>query len=197
MPDCAEHATGTQIPLRNHWTKWRSGIVFFPLASTLDCIANFVARGMVMNGLYALIAVISLILSAICLIALLIGRSRHRAAKLLAGSVLVFITAVIMFQPEVKSTEQVQQGSEGSTPGAGAGAKTSDGAAEPTITAAAATNEPGMARICLTGDDVKLPPGSAIAIPATTVLEDQGPLKGTPNDPSTWGTRSGVTSMPR
>jgi hypothetical protein len=144
---------------------------------------------MVMNGLYALIAVISLILSAICLIALLIGRSRHRAAKLLAGSVLVFITAVIMFQPEVKSTEQVQQGSEGSTPGAGAGAgaKTSDGAAEPTITAAAATNEPGMARICLTGDDVKLPPGSAIAIPATTVLEDQGPLKGTPNDPSTWG----------
>jgi hypothetical protein len=45
---------------------------------------------------------------------------------------------------------------------------------------------PGVARICLTDNDVHLGPKDEIVIPATTVFEDDGPNTGKPEDPSTW-----------
>jgi hypothetical protein len=45
---------------------------------------------------------------------------------------------------------------------------------------------PGVARICLTDNDVHLRPKDEIVIPATTVFEDDGPNTGKPEDPSTW-----------
>lgn len=45
---------------------------------------------------------------------------------------------------------------------------------------------PGVARICLTDNDVHLRPIDEIVIPATTVFEDNGPNTGKPEDPSTW-----------
>src|SRR3981081_129670 len=45
---------------------------------------------------------------------------------------------------------------------------------------------PGVARICLTDNDVHLGPKDEIVIPATTVFEDDGPNTGKAEDPSTW-----------
>jgi hypothetical protein len=45
---------------------------------------------------------------------------------------------------------------------------------------------PGVARICLTDNDVHLRPKDEIVIPATTVFEDKGPNTGKAGDPSTW-----------
>ncbi|WP_420967316.1 hypothetical protein [Bradyrhizobium sp. B120] len=44
----------------------------------------------------------------------------------------------------------------------------------------------GVARICLTDNDVHLRPKDEIVIPATTVFEDDGQNTGKPEDPSTW-----------
>lgn len=45
---------------------------------------------------------------------------------------------------------------------------------------------PGVAKICLTDNDVHLGPIDEIVIPATTIFEDDGPNTGKPEDPSTW-----------
>ena len=45
----------------------------------------------------------------------------------------------------------------------------------------------GKAKVCLADEDVKIPPGGQIELPATTIFEDDGALKGDKNDPATWG----------
>ncbi|WP_152428396.1 hypothetical protein [Methyloferula stellata] len=64
-----------------------------------------------------------------------------------------------------------------------------DGSAEAAAANAPARDSgavPGIARICLTDEDIKLSRSGSILLPATAVFEDLGPLKGNAADPSTW-----------
>lgn len=62
---------------------------------------------------------------------------------------------------------------------------------------ATAASGGGSARVCLTDQDVKLAPADTVILPASTVFEDEGALKGKRGDPSTWSYQTGEGLFPK
>lgn len=147
-----------------------------------------------MNTLYAFVLVLSLVVAGGSLLALISRRLRRRAALVLGASVAAFVVSASLFIPDKPPELAVTPQVETVTPQVQAVARPvpmppsalpalpakGDPLPNPTV------GSPGIARICLRGNDVHLGDKDEIIIPATTVFEDDGPNTGKPEDPATW-----------
>jgi hypothetical protein len=141
-----------------------------------------------LNTLYAFISLLSLGVAGGSLLAMLSPRLRRRAALVFGASVVAFIVSTSLFTPNKPAEVAVASQVETIAPKV-------ETLARPVVPALAVKDEPppnptvgspGIARICLTDNDIHLRAKDEIVIPATTVFEDDGPNTGKPEDPSTW-----------
>ncbi|HEX4409953.1 MAG TPA: hypothetical protein VH206_14370 [Xanthobacteraceae bacterium] len=136
-----------------------------------------------MNTVYAFIAVCSFAVSIGSLLALLSKKLHRRAAAILGLSVVAFVVSLSFFNPDKSTSHAAIDGRTGAIPvpqSAPAAGEVKAGASP------AGTGSPGVARVCLTDNDAHLGPNDELAIPATTVFEDDGPNGGKVDDPSSW-----------
>lgn len=138
-----------------------------------------------MQGLYALVVLVSLVAAAGSLPMLIWRRLRRKAALTLCISLILAASALVQFQRAAPLP--------GSGPRTVAAtpyvpvAQSVDGPVQAPALEPEKPRRPGVARICLLDEDVKLKPADAIELPASTVFQDDGPNTGSAEDPDSWG----------
>lgn len=137
-----------------------------------------------MNAIYALLLLVSAAAIILSPIAMISCRLRRPATKTLAAAGVTFACSVYMFTPDkpAASPPLVQEATAPAT------RRPERRGPEPQPEKARETpGSAGKARICLTDDeDLHLPAEAEVTLPPTTILEDEGPLKGQRDDPTTW-----------
>lgn len=129
---------------------------------------------------YSLIVLVSAVTFVVTGI-ILIGRGfTRRRVGIVIASAIVFFVAAALNKPDVTTAAGLattsNQPSVTSTP-----------AVPPTAPIQTARSEPGVANVCLTDDDITFSGYRELKLPATLVLDDDGPLTaGHKDDPSSW-----------